>query len=106
MLIADFGQTDSDLTTLRIIQGNNTYIEKFGDTEFKDSTYTTGNWNTTTKRYTANGSEILQTSSIDYNNTGVNEVKLTLTGTSGNTYIEIDASKPGQNKDVYEGREA
>lgn len=68
------------------------YIERFVTTNFKDTTYTTADWNTTTNTLDFTAGEIAQTSSIFYNGQDIISATPKCTEVSGtlNYYLSRD----------------
>jgi len=79
-----------------ISQGNSIYEERIYDTDFFDSSNSTGEWNTTTNVITMTSGEIIQTKSIYFDGTSttqISDVTFSLEGTnisSGVYYISGD----------------
>lgn len=76
---------------VRVVNPNNTFIEHFRDTQFKDTTNTTATWNTTTFKTTFTSGQIAQTESIFLNNETIYSAKPIIDIDSGSITIELSA---------------
>lgn len=74
------GDFRGSLATFRIIQGDDTYREWFYDNEFM-GTNTTASWDTTNNYLVIGSAEVVESTSIYYNNGTITRAKLTAFGT-------------------------
>ena len=99
------GTTDSNK---RMIQGNLTYRELLYDTTFRDSTNTTGTWDTGNRVITSGNNQVTQSEIIHFNDVAVNRINFNKTRAknSGSIKVVIDIdTKPNGVDDllIYEG---
>lgn len=85
---------EDSTTTVKIIQGKDTYKEYFYDEDF-NSANTTGDWNTSTKQCELDTGEILETSTIFYDSSSTDIIQaatltITNTGDTPTAYMTAD----------------
>lgn len=88
---SELGSQSSSPVVVRVVNPNNTFIERFRDITFKDTLETTATWNTTTFKTTFTSGQILQTEEIFLNSQTIYSAKPIIDVDNGVIKIELSA---------------